>query len=99
MKAVSFLSVAFMAASAVAAPFQGEARSVAISTNEVSNSVVARDAVAPVAGQEKRDITDLTSLVSTLTNTQSSLDGPLSSLSTFCPLRASVNQILTTAYR
>jgi hypothetical protein len=84
MKAVSFLSIAFMAASAVAAPFKAETRAVDSVVKDVAGGVVGNtvNTVTEVV-KEKRDITDAASLISTLKGVQSSLSDPLSALRTY----------------
>lgn len=81
MKAVSFLSVAFMAASAVAAPFQDATRDVETSNKQVQRSAekVVSGTVAQVARQAE-GITDAASLISSLQGAQDSLSNPLSAI-------------------
>jgi hypothetical protein len=85
MKAVSFLSVAFMAATAIAAPFTGETRDVAASNKQVERSAgnMATANVAQVAREEKRAISDASGLIDALKGAQSGASSPLDSLSKF----------------
>lgn len=83
MKAVSFLSVAFMAASAIAAPFSGESRDVAPSVKDVqaaaSNTI--SSTLAHVTREEKRAISDASGLIDSLKGAQSDMSSPLDALS------------------
>lgn len=88
MKTTSILSVAFFAAAAIAAPFQGtpEARNVESSVKSLERStgleVAARDLSTVDTAAEKRQasITDLTSLLGALQGAQDGTAGPLGSL-------------------
>ena len=81
MKTTSFLSVVFLAASAIAAPFQAESRAVDASVNSIERSSgAAVRAAEPIDVEKRQGISDLTGLLGALTNAQNGASGPLGAL-------------------
>lgn len=83
MKTVSFLSVAFMATAAIAAPFQAETRGLDAPVSGLTETVgTVVGSTVPKVVREEKHITDAAGLIDTLSAVQSSLGAPVSSLST-----------------
>ncbi|KAH7033642.1 uncharacterized protein B0I36DRAFT_430817 [Microdochium trichocladiopsis] len=82
MKTTSFLSVVFLAASAIAAPFQAETRDVDVSARSLEVASGAEVARSADVDFEKRQgsISDLTGLLGALNGAQGGAIGPLGSL-------------------
>lgn len=83
MKAVSFLSVAFMAVSAIAAPLAPATNGLAPTVKELEGTVgsTVAQALGKVSQKEKRAISDAGSFLDAFKGAQSGVASPLASLS------------------